>query len=1743
MPPRRGQPSTAEAERAEESVRRSNRTTSPARRSTSETRAPTAIATTTTRPGPRPDDSFDLHAHINRTHLNLGVAPAPTTTVSVPAPRLPGTFPNTPQNADEETEDRKNPVLRAGGYVQSGHHQEAGPAVRLTSTPFPVNVTASHSGTGGVGTAEPPHYVSSSHTTRVGFPGPVASALPAHLSRIGGWNDDARFLPASITAEYSASPTHAHYAHASPTLHHGAPNEPRLSGFHAHNYDAPDYATLHDFYLRHRASAEPAAALCAYDPVTRQYRPIGPGPHPPPPTGPPVVPGIDRDALKGLQANIPKYDGSGGGAKYNTFVDRVETYLSIACLPDHVTIAVVTSNFTGDASVWWSRHIRDYDATSPNRIRSWPELRDTLKDRYLPPDAANRAYRQLLACRLGDYDSVAKFNTAFNRLVCQVSGVPESLLTDAYLTNLTTKDGKPSMVKSLVQTNEQHTRSLDYAMKLALRHCPRSNSTGGDKPRSDRATPSSAKQATATPAKLERPERKLKDNKRRDGKGDGKGGERPDRRRKDQPPPPCQFCPGEKHYYADCPLLKEFREHRLSRGSDAAAGAAVLQAPDNTPNHNPADDPVPARAMRARTTSSPSSDPDSIELCMDSGATNYYFPARDALTNYRPDRRPVHMADDSIVHTDGLGTMRLTSSTGLALDLHNVYHTPGLSPLFSVTTATMHGYDVEFKSTGVATIRDSTDGTVVATGYRNDDDRLFYLPVKIRRLRPAGSADAAMRADISPSPCARARASIARHSDLTLLHRRLGHLSMHPLRKAAEVLGVDIPPDTALPFCDQCALGKAKRLPFRRSDPTKAYTPLQRIDADEAGPFLLSLHGERQVLTFIDHASRMTIAYFLPAKDSSLALSCFRDYKAFMEKQYDMPILRHHSDGGSEFMSDEYTAFLRSSGIEVTTTIRHCPAQNGTAERVQGTIENRVRSILCGSHLPPYLWSEFWRFCVYVYNRTDHSAIRSAPLATIAAACNRPAPSLWTDLSLLRVPGCLAYAHVPKTERSHKLADAALRCVYLGPAVHSKGFRLWDPVANVVFERHAADFDESHLYHPDLFGLPHTPPNDAGCLSDDDRYIVHKILRHRQTDTGDYEFLIRWTGYGPADDTWEPYANLDDCDIKLRQYFARRRLPVPDSIAASAQARSALLRLWYSASDGHDDTTSLYLPEPRTFRDAMHSAEAAHWKAACDHEHANLLRMKVYVLVPCPPDRNLVSTKWVFKRKLRADNTVEKYRARWVARGFSQRPGEDFVDTFAPVLSYASMRLVLALAALNAWDIFQTDVPVAFLHSTMDKEVYATQPEGYEDPTHPDWVCLFLMALYGFKQSAHRWNDRIDSYFASRGFTRLSADRCVYVLHRRQEGDDNNPSSAAQEGDTSDAAPTDDTSFPTPACIISLYVDDITMTGPDRELMHREREALTAEFPGAEWSPATFFLRNRILRHANGDLSIDQHHHIYHALQRFGLDNANPVRTPLDTNIRLHARRADEGAGDRQLFQELIGTLIYLAGCTRPDVSSAVHRLAQFCADPSTDHVAHAKRVLRYLKGTMNYGLLFRHTCTPANRPYTTATDLELQGFVDSDWAGDTDDRKSQTGLIYTYAGAGISWRSTKQTCTALSSTEAEYLATSDAAREAKWLRRLTEELGFRSGPIPLRIDNSSAHQLAEGSAGSRRTKHIDVRFHFVRECVADGTIRLEHVPTAHNTADTLTKALARPRFDECRTEMGVHDLSDAIRAACIHAA
>ena len=401
------------------------------------------------------------------------------------------------------------------------------------------------------------------------------------------------------------------------------------------------------------------------------------------------------------------------------------------------------------------------------------------------------------------------------------------------------------------------------------------------------------------------------------------------------------------------------------------------------------------------------------------------------------------------------------------------------------------------------------------------------------------------------------------------------------------------------------------------------------------------------------------------------------------------------------------------------------------------------------------------------------------------------------------------------------------------------------------------------------------------------------------------------------------------------------------------------------------------------------------------------------------------------------------------------------------------------------------DVKSAFLNGTLEEEIYMQQPEGFVDRNHPEMVCLLKKTLYGLKQSARCWNKVLDEYLKSKGFIRSSADPCMYIR-------------ISCDG--------------TKVVIIAVYVDDTIIVSNDMDVLNSEKRSLHRRFDMDDRGIVHYILGMRIRRHEQSKtLTIDQSQYLSNVLKRFGFEDCKPVATPMENKRLMKIDENDEPLETKE-YQALVGSLLYSAICTRPDLCAAVSILSQFMSGPGPEHWVAAKRVLRYIKGTLSLGLCFESN-----------NGLILHGYSDSDWAGDTVDRKSRSGYVFMLGGATISWMSKKQSVVASSSTEAEYIALSIAGQEATWLRRLLGSLNQnQTKETVLYGDNMGAIHLSKNPKDHARTKHIDIRFHFIRDMLESGDIILNYIESRENVADTFTKPLPRNMFEYLRDSMNL---------------
>src|SRR5882762_9274941 len=896
----------------------------------------------------------------------------------------------------------------------------------------------------------------------------------------------------------------------------------------------------------------------------------------------------------------------------------------------------------------------------------------------------------------------------------------------------------------------------------------------------------------------------------------------------------------------------------------------------------------------------------------------------------------------------------------------------------------------------------------------------------------------------------------------------------------------------------------------------------------------LSIQGNLYFATFLDDHSAHGVVYGLKTKDQ--LKDVFEHYLSWSQNHTGRTLKVLHSDCGGEYMNQVLQHRLASLGIEHHRTMPGSPQQNGCAKCWNRTLLERALSMLHGACLSAGFWELAVHAAVHIYNRTP----------TRILGWKTP-HSLWSnghvpDVSYFRIFGCLAYVHTQSDKRT-KLEPKSRPMTFVGYETHSKGYHFWDKVSHSVVLSRDVSFDEltfphcpcdstsprpSSLINPDLLFLSPPPPPSSGLdLSDGDssdgsspsrpamplpaqpptpvtppsapappppRTRASRINRDPPPPSPPRWFVADRSDTQSGRSS-RRRALLTEGDLEGVLERPRRNVARPTRFADSTYGDRPFTSVDQDDSDddlyhtpGAGPSLSTLLAQavsrdPYTLAEALSSPDADEWHSACQYELDMMSAMGTWDLVDLPPDRKVVRNKWVFKHK--ADG---RYRARLVAKGFTQTHGVDYDETFSPVTRFESLHLLLALAALEDWEIHSMDVKSAFLNGDLDEEIYMAQPEGFSLPGQESKVCRLRKAIYGLKQASRQWNKKFHGVLLDQGFTRTYSDSGVYV-YCQQGGD----------------------SLPSHIPIVILYVDDVTILVSSLSTVISLKSTLSSSFDMTNLGETHSYLGLQITRdHSKCFLDIDQNSYLLDVLSRFGFSDCNPTRTPLPSSLHLVANSDTASPSFRMQYQQLIGSLLYAMIVSRPDISYAVSRLAQYSANPSPSHLNAAQHVLKYLKGTSSMRLR-----------YDGSSNSGLYGFSDSDWAECRDDRKSIGAYCFFLADGAISWSSRKQHVVSLSSTEAEYIALSQASTQAAWYQSLLSEIGFPlSVPITLHGDNKGSVDIANNPIMGRGTKHINTRFHYIRQCIEEKQIILSRLPSSDIVADTLTKPLPFDTFN-----------------------
>ena len=1052
----------------------------------------------------------------------------------------------------------------------------------------------------------------------------------------------------------------------------------------------------------------------------------------------------------------------------------------------------------------------------------------------------------------------------------------------------------------------------------------------------------------------------------------------------------------------------------------------------------------------------------------DSGATQHMSDCRPSFTNYQA----ISLGEWTV---DGIGGVRLPvegkgdvhvkiTAQGKEYEtiIKDVLYVPKIGVnLLSIATITDRGIDVNFRGTSV---QFSRNDQVYLTGKRIG--RNLYELDMVTLNQKQNSPNSALMA-----------------VPLRIWHDRFSHVNYDTLKKMIDnqsVNGIELKGDTKPPpeICEECTIGKMHRLPFPKS--SRQVTKIgELVHSDVCGPMEITTpKGQRYYVTFKDEYSGYRAIYLM--KNKSETFNLFKEYLLLMKMETGEKVTTLRSDNGGEYVGNDFEQWLKENGIRHEKSAPYTPQQNGAAERENRTIVEPTRGALNHKKLPKWFWGEAVHHTVYSLNRTLSTKRGKTPF------------ELWykkkPDVSHLRGLGAIGYILIPDADR-RKLDAKGRKCYMGGYSLSQKAYRMVDITTretiisrDVIFDE--TDQPECNLSPPTETLNPTSKSDEAPTLNEPQSNAEITITTNDHKHKADQfdSAPTRQSKRGLQPKRHFPMEETSFQPIKRRQTGATWEAKLSQGVTWDDVIAHSFLAYNHS--------------EPRNFKEAMESPDATAWKKAADEEYQTLIDNDTWEVTPLPPGRSAIGCLWTFKNKLGVNGELVRRKARCCSKGYNQRYGIDYEETYSPVARKETILLVMATGTILDLELWQIDVKGAFLYAEIDKEMYMEQPEGYALPGRENEVCRLKKCIYGLKQSSRRWNQKLDSFLIKFGLQPSDADPCLYY---RQDS----------EG----------------IIIFALWVDDGLIAGNNAITIEKILQYLRSEFEMTAKQAQQFIgleiIRDRITRKTYVSLS----NFIERALAKFNLENCNPKAVPADPNTKFTKKMCPETAEEKEAmestpYREAIGCLTYIATTARPDISNAVTRLAPYCQNPGKLHWNGVKQVFAYLKGTSNLALCFHHQENLKQK---------IIGYADSDYAGDLDEFRSTSGYVFQIAGGAISWRSRRQSIIAQSTTEAEYVATNAAGREAVWLRKLANGVGsMQVAPCEIMIDNASAYDLAHNPEFHARTKHFGTKYHYTRQIIKDKEIELVKVPTELQVADILTKPLPPSRFRELRTKLGL---------------
>ncbi|SOV01195.1 uncharacterized protein UDID_17597 [Ustilago sp. UG-2017a] len=744
-----------------------------------------------------------------------------------------------------------------------------------------------------------------------------------------------------------------------------------------------------------------------------------------------------------------------------------------------------------------------------------------------------------------------------------------------------------------------------------------------------------------------------------------------------------------------------------------------------------------------------------------------------------------------------------------------------------------------------------------------------------------------------------------------------------------------------------------------------------------------------------------SLVYVEPLCTKSAALTALRRWIARMERATDRKLKTLRSDNGGEWCSIAAEDWQTQEGFKWQKSVPGISVQNGRAERAIRSVQEKMRSMLIGRACPRELWPYAITAAAHVMNLTP-SATKTIPHeAFYGTTAHKLAQQL-------RVFGCLAWVHVQQKDQQGKYGARAKPAIMIGYDDEHKAWKFCNPDQPASIQ-----WSNSATFH-----------EDKGW-SDRQQEAVRPVVTAEAEEEGVTPAIV--------EEETKSEAAVEDL------------LPAVDSTVGTAN--TAILNL-----------------DP-TLGEAMNGEDAQLWKEAIRKELEGLEAMGTWEVVHQPPGVPLVDSKVVLRLKLDADGVPVKHKARLVARGFTQREGIDYQETFSPVAPLGAIRAILALAVQNNWEVHALDITMAYLNSTLKEAIYMKPPEG--SGVAPGKVYKVVKGLYGLKQSGREWNQEFDRSLRRMGFFQVECAPCIYT---KGQGED--------------------------MATVVIYVDDTLVIAPRLETVLKVKKQIGQRWKMEDSGEVSHFLgikisRDRVMR----TMTIGQSGYIDQVLAKHLDKRTKPTMVPM------------------QSIPE--GTLVASAA-QQKDLTVGV--LARHVRKPSQEHYQAAQRVLRYLESTKEVGLVYR--ASESQEP--------LVVHSDANWVSDaTIQRRSTSGSVVLVYGNPVAWKSATQKCVSLSAVEAEFIAATEATREVLFLKQLLRSIGIATGTPTVYSDNTGCIQVSKDPAQHWKLKHIDTKYHFVRNNVQEGRVQIKYVETTRNLADVLTKPIGRQAMQQARS--GLH--------------